>query len=318
MTEITRRSTEKDKVTEEVTDEECPDCSGSIVYDESRAESHCDSCGRVVSADRIDRGPEWRAFDDQARNEKSRVGAPMTQMLHDKGLSTTIDWRDADAYGNPLSGKKRQKMRRLRRWDERFRTRDASERNLKLALGEINRMASALGLSEPVRETASVIYRRALDDGLLPGRSVEGIASASLYAGARMQGVARSIDEVASVSRVDEMELKRGYRYIAQELGLEIAPTNPKEFVGRFASKLDCTPETERLTRDLIEVAVEKGVHSGKHPVGIAASALYAASQLTGEQLTQTEVSEVAKISEVTIRNRYREVMEAADDSGKL
>ncbi len=298
--------------------ERCPDCDGSLVYDESRAERHCKACGRVVDSEQIDPGPEWRAFDANETEKKSRVGAPTTVTMHDRGMATKIDWRDEDAYGNALSKRKRQQMQRLRTWNERFSTQNSKQRNLKQALGEIDRMASALGLPESVRETASVIYRRALDDGLLPGRSIEGIATATLYAASRLDGVARSIDEVAAVSRIDEMELKRAYRYVSRELDLEIAPTNPEEYVGRFTSQLDCSAETERRARDLIDVAIEQEVHSGKHPVGIAASAIYAAGQLTGEQLTQAEVSEVAQVSKVTIRNRYREVMQAAEDAGQL
>jgi len=182
----------------------CPECDGNLVDDERHGETVCADCGLVVEEDEIDRGPEWRAFDSAERDQKSRVGAPTTKMLHDEGLSTNIGWQDKDAYGNALSANQRQRMSRLRTWNERLRTTDHSERNLKQALGEIERMASALGLPENVRETASVIYRRALEEDLLPGRSIEGIATASLHAAARMAGVPRSIDEVARVSRVDE------------------------------------------------------------------------------------------------------------------
>ena len=318
VTESSQRVTEPVETGEASTTHGCPDCGGTLVYDETQAERHCKSCGRVVETDQIDRGPEWRAFDASERAEKSRVGAPTTPTLHDRGMATKIDWRNEDAHGNTLSSRKRSQIRRLRTWNERYKTRDSKQRNLQQALGEIDRMASALGLPANVRETASVIYRRALDEGLLPGRSIEGVATASLYAAARMDGVTRSIDEVGAVSRIDEMKLKRAYRYIARELELEIAPTDPSEFVGRFASNLDCTDETERWARKLIDAAVQQGVHSGKHPVGIAASALYGASQLTAEQLTQAEVSEVANVSKVTIRNRYREVMSAAEEIGTL
>ena len=77
----------------------CPECSGRIVHDEAQAETHCEDCGCVVESDKIDRGPEWRAFDSREKNDRSRVGAPQTQQLHDRGLSTVIDWRDEDAYG---------------------------------------------------------------------------------------------------------------------------------------------------------------------------------------------------------------------------
>jgi transcription initiation factor TFIIB len=291
----------------------CPECDGRLVASDDAAETVCEACGLVVSEEEIDHGPEWRAFDAREREARSRVGAPTTQLMHDKGLSTTIGWKNADARGSSLSASKRRRLERLRTWNERFRAQDSRDRNLKQALGEIERMASGLGIHEPTRETASVIYRRALHDDLLPGRSIEGMTSAALYAAARLDGVARSIDEIASVSRVDELEIKRAYRYITRELGLEIPPTNPIEYVGRFASDVDCSDETERHARELIDVATEQGVHSGKHPVGIAASALYAAGRLCNENLTQAEVSQAAGVSEVTIRNRYREILEATE-----
>ncbi len=289
----------------------CPECGGRLESDTEHGETICTECGLVVEEDEIDRGPEWRAFDAAEKDSKSRVGAPTTKMMHDDGLSTNIGWQDKDAYGNTLSSSQREKMQRLRTWNERFRTRDSKERNLKQALGEIDRMASALGLPEDIRETASVIYRRALDEDLLPGRSIEGVSTASVYAAARQTGTPRSIDEVAQVSRIDEMEFKRTYRYIVRELNLEIQPADPVQYVGRFASELDLSDESEQRARELLRTAKEEGLHSGKSPVGLAAAAVYAAPLLCNEEITQSQVSEVTDISEVTIRNRYKELLEA-------
>jgi transcription initiation factor TFIIB len=317
MSETTIRTYEREEQEDEgVAPEDelvCPECGGRLESDSEHGEVVCADCGLVVEEDEIDRGPEWRAFDAGERDQKSRVGAPTTNMMHDKGLSTNIGWQDKDAYGRQLSTRQRQKMQRLRTWNERFRTRDSKERNLKQALGEIDRMASALGLPENVRETASVIYRRALAEDLLPGRSIEGVATAAVYAAARQAGVPRSLDEVEMVSRVDKMELTRTYRYVVRELGLEIKPADPESYVPRFASDLDLSDEAERRARQLIVTAREDGILSGKSPVGLAAAAVYAAALLTNEKVTQSQVSEVANISEVTIRNRYKELLEAGD-----
>jgi transcription initiation factor TFIIB len=296
-------------------DETCPECGGSLVSDEARGERACEECGLVVEADSIDHGPEWRAFDASEKDDKSRVGAPTTKLMHDEGLSTTIGWSDRDAHGNTLSATKRSQMSRLRTWDERFRTRDHKDRNLKQALGEIDRMGSALGLGESVRETASVIYRRALEEDLLPGRSIEGVASACVYAAARQAGTPRTIDEVVRVSRIDEIELKRTYRYVVKELGLEVAPADPKSYVPRFASDLGVDDETQYRASELLDTGIEAGVHVGKSPVGLAAAAVYAAAKLTGEEVTQAEVSAVTDMSEVTIRNRYQELLQAEDQA---
>ncbi|MBP1987350.1 transcription initiation factor IIB [Halolamina salifodinae] len=304
---------ESEEEQESVDELQCPECGGSLATDTEHGETVCQDCGLVVDEDSIDRGPEWRAFDSREKDEKSRVGAPTTNMMHDKGLSTNIGWQDKDAYGNQLSASQRQKMQRLRTWNERFRTRDSKERNLKQALGEIDRMASALGLPENVRETASVIYRRALGEDLLPGRSIEGVSTASLYAAARKAGTPRSLDEISAVSRVEKDEIARTYRYVVRELKLEIQPADPEQYVPRFASDLGLSDEAERRARQLLQTAKEQEVHSGKSPVGLAAAAVYAASLLTNEKVTQSEVSEVANISEVTIRNRYHELLEAEE-----
>jgi len=306
---------EQQSTTDREREHVCPECGGSLVTDSEHGETACRECGLVVEEDEIDHGPEWRAFDASERDSKSRVGSPTTQMMHDKGLSTTIDWQNKDAYGKTLSSNQREKMQRLRTWNRRFQTRDHQERNLRQALGEIDRMASALGLPETVRETASVIYRRALEDDLLPGRSIEGVATSALYAAARQAGVPRTIDEVARVSRVEEEEFKRTYRYVVRELNLEVAPADPVSYVTRFASELELSDEAERLARELLDAAKERGIHSGKNPVGLAAAAVYAAPLLTNEQVTQKRVSDVADISEVTIRNRYRELLNAYDDA---
>jgi transcription initiation factor TFIIB len=309
-----QRTTTETRASEETTERECPECDAALVIDEARGETVCEACGLVVEEDEIDHGPEWRAFDSSERAQKSRVGAPTTKLLHDDGLSSVIDWQDRDAKGRTIDGSKRRKFQRLRTWDERFRSKSAQERNLKQALGEIDRMSSALGLPENVRETASVVYRRALEDDLLRGRSIEAMATASLYAAARQASVPRSLDEFEPVSRVDRKEFSRAYRYIVRELDLAIEPANPLEYLPRFASDLDLDGETKTRARALLEEGMERGVHSGKSPVGLAAAALYAASILEGQKVTQKEVCSVSDVSEVTVRNRYTELLEAGTD----
>lgn len=290
----------------------CPECDSSLVADDAHGETVCESCGLVITEGEIDRGPEWRAFDAAERNQKARVGAPTTNLLHDRGLSTNISWQNKDAYGQTLSANQRQKMKRLRTWNERFKTQNSKERNLRQALGEIDRMASALGLGKDIRETASAIYRRALGEDLLPGRSIEGVATAAVYAAARLAGTPRSLDEVTRVSRIEGREFKRTYRYLVRELGLEIRPADPTSYVSRFVSELNLSNEVEQQAHELLDTAKEQAIHSGKSPVGLAAAAVYAASLLTNEKTTQSAVSDVSDISEVTIRNRYQELVEAA------
>ena len=290
----------------------CPECSSDdLIANAGGSELVCDDCGLVVEENNVDRGPEWRAFNHQERQSKSRVGAPTTNTMHDKGLTTTIDWKDKDAYGRSLSSEKRSQMHRLRKWQERIRTKDAGERNLQFALSELNRMASALGVPRSVQEVASVIYRRALKEDLIRGRSIEGVATSALYAACRKEGIPRSLEEVAEVARVERKEIGRTYRYISQQLGLEMEPVDPKKYVPRFCSELSLSEEVESKANEIIDVTTEQGLLSGKSPTGYAAAAIYAASLLCNEKKTQREVADVAQVTEVTIRNRYQEQIKA-------
>jgi len=280
---------------------------GELIHEET---------GLILEDDQIDRGPEWRAFTHSERQDKSRVGAPTTKTMHDKGLTTTIDWKNEDAYGRSLSSEKRSQMHRLRKWQERIRTKDAGERNLQFALSEVDRMASAMGVPRAVREVASVIYRQALNEDLIRGRSIEGVSTAALYAACRKEGIPRSLEEIAEVSRVERKEIGRTYRYISQELGLEMRPVDPKKYVPRFSSQLELSEEVQAKAKEIIDTTAEQGLLSGKSPTGFAAAAIYAASLLCNEKKTQREVADVAQVTEVTIRNRYQEQIEAMDLPG--
>ncbi|EHP87227.1 Transcription factor TFIIB cyclin-related protein [Methanotorris formicicus Mc-S-70] len=240
-------------------------------------------------------------------------GFVLHNTIHDKGLSTVIDWRNKDSYGKDISANKRAQLYRLRKWQRRIRVSDASERNLAFALSELDRIASKLGLPRNVRENAAVLYRGAVEKGLIRGRSIEGVAAAALYAACRRCRVPRTLDEISEASRVDRKEIGRTYRFLSRELGIKLAPTNPIDYVPRFASELGLPGEVESKAIAILQKAAEKGLTSGRGPTGVAAAAIYIASVLLGNRRTQRDVAEVAGVTEVTIRNRYKELTEHLD-----
>jgi len=289
----------------------CPVCgSTEFFYDRSRGELVCKVCGYVIEDNIVDEGPEWRAFEPGQREKRARTGAPMTLMIHDKGLSTDIDWRDRDIHGNQISGMYRSKLRRLRMWQRRMRINDAAERNLAFALSELDRMAAQMRLPRRVKESAAALYRKAVMKKLIRGRSIEGMVSAALYAACRMEGVPRTLDEIARVSKVTKKEIGRSYRFMARGLNLNLRPTSPIDYVDRFGDALNVTAKTKRRAKEILNEAIRRGITSGKGPTGLAAAALYVASLLEGEKRTQREVAEVANVTEVTVRNRYKELVD--------
>ncbi|MEE8401606.1 MAG: transcription initiation factor IIB [Candidatus Hydrothermarchaeaceae archaeon] len=294
--------------------DECPECSSkSLASDYERAEVICNKCGLVIDEKIMDLGPEWRAFDNEQRVKRSRAGAPMTYTIHDKGLSTVIDWRDKDCYGKDISPKKRAQIYRLRKWQQRIRVSNATERNLAFALTELERVASRLSLPRNVRETAAVVYRRAVEKGLIRGRSIEGVAASSLYAACRQCNVPRTLDEIADASKLNRKEIGRTYRFVSRELGINLKPTTPIDYVPRFGSELGLSGEVQAKAIEILRSAMDQELTSGRGPTGVSAASIYIASVLLGERRTQREVADVAGVTEVTIRNRYKELAERLD-----
>lgn len=292
----------------------CPECGSTYLSkDHSRAELVCKNCGLVIDEDFIDYGPEWRAFDSNQREKRARTGAPMTYTIHDKGLSTMIGWKNRDSYGKSIPTRNRAQLYRLRKWQRRIRISNSTERNLATALSALDRMASGMGLPRTVRETAAMIYRKAVLKNLIRGRSIEGVSSAALYAACRQCNVPRTLDEISNASSMSRKDIGRTYRYITRELGLKLMPTSPQDYIPRFCSKLKLSADVQAKTLDIIKGAVDRELTSGRGPIGIAAASLYIATILCGERRTQREVAEIACVTEVTIRNRYKELAEKLD-----
>jgi len=305
----------KEKQTiEEIT--QCPECgSNHLSKDYSRAELVCRNCGLVLDEDIIDHGPEWRAFDSEQREKRARTGAPMSYTIHDKGLSTMIGWKNRDSYGKSIPTRNRAQIYRLRKWARRIRISNATERSLAIAFSELDRMASSMGLPRTVRETAAMIYRKAALKKLVRGRSIEGVITAALYAACRQCHVPRTLDEISSVAHISKKEIGRTYRYVSRELGLKLLPTSPEDYISRFCSELKLSGDVRAKTVAILRDAADRELTSGRGPSGMAAASLYIASVLCGERRTQREVADVAGVTEVTIRNRYKEITKKLDIS---
>lgn len=287
----------------------CPECgSNNLTYNKDKGEVICKECGLVLEDKMVDFGQEWREFDSDTGEQKRRTGAPMTYTQYDQGLGTEVGQK-SDLY--QLGGQNRNKFFRLRKWQYRIST--AIERNLKLALGELKRVSSFLKLPKSVEEESARIYTLAVQRGLVRGRSMESVVSGALYAACRRHEVPRTLDELSEASGIDKKEIGRTYRFITRELGIKILPSNPADYVARFSSSLNLTAETQSHAVEILERAQVNELTSGRGPTGIAAAALYVSALIHGEKRTQREVADVAGVTEVTIRNRYKELLDELD-----
>lgn len=287
----------------------CTECgSTELIKDYEAGEIVCEKCGFVVSSTLFDTGPEWRAFDAEQREKRTRVGAPLTWTIHDKGLSTVIDWHDSDIYGRKLQPVEKARIYRLRKWHRRSKVSGATERNLAFALSELTKVAYKLNLPKNVLETASVLYRQIVQKRLIRGRSIQGVAAASVYMACRQCKVIRTLEEVAKASNISKKEGGRNYRFLLRKLDTKVLPVNPHTYVSKFINQLSLSGNAESLALRILDIASELKLTSGRGPAGIAAAATYIASLLTDEKRTQGEIAKGAHVTEVTIRNRYKEL----------
>ncbi len=284
----------------------CPECgSANLFVNKEKGEVICKDCGLVVEDKLIDFSQEWREFDSDSGEKKRRTGAPMTYTQYDQGLGKEVG-RKSDLY--QLGGKERNKFFRLRKWQYRIST--AIERNLKLALAELKRVSSYLKLPASVEEEAARIYTMAVQRGLVRGRSMESVVAGALYAACRRHEVPRTLDELSEASGIEKKEIGRTYRFVTRELQITIMPSNPADYIPRFSSALKLSPDTQTKAVEILDRAQKAELTSGRGPTGIAAAALYVSALIHGEKRTQREVADIAGVTEVTIRNRYKELLE--------
>ncbi|MHB8566948.1 MAG: transcription initiation factor IIB, partial [Nitrososphaerales archaeon] len=196
----------------------CPRCSkGPMVADTSDGELFCSNCGFVIKERIEDRGLEWRAFSPEESDKLAHTGPPSRLAMHDMGLSTIIGRANRDASGNSLSASMKATIERLRTWDGRSQLHESFDRNRRQAFSELDRMVDKLSLSDVVVEKAAYIYRKALERGLIRGRSISAMIAASLYASCRDTETPRTLKDVSTVSNIKKKELARCYRLLFRE-----------------------------------------------------------------------------------------------------
>ncbi len=290
----------------------CPECSGTHIVQKRRSGDRvCAQCGLVVSEKKIDTGPEWRAFTAEERRARERTGAPTRYTIHDKGLSTAIDWRDRDSSGKRLSPKRRAEIHRLRKWQIRSRIHSSNERNLIQALTELDRLASQLELKMSVKDLAAMIYRKALSNRLMRSRSIDATVAGAVYAACRLRQMPRSLKEIARHSRIDMKKIGRHYRLIARKMNLKMPVPDPITYVPKIISRLSIPGSMQGEVLDILRrVKANSHLITGRDPRGLAAAAVYIASILTENRATQREIAQAAGVTEVTVRNRYKELVQ--------
>ena len=298
-------------IKEELVKDKCPRCGkGKMVTDNESGEMFCSKCGFVMSEKLQESGPEWRSFTQDEHGDRARAGAPTSLTMHDMGLATIINPINRDASGRPLTAAMKSTIERLRTWDSRSQVHEPVDRNFRQAFSELNRLKDKLAISDAVIEKAAYIYRKALDKGLVRGRSISALMASALYAACRDTATPRNLKDIEIAANIKRKDIARCYRLLVKELNLKMPVTDSVQCVARIASKIGIEEKAKRYAMQVLKSAQEKEVSAGKDPMGLAAAALYLACVKTGEDKTQRDIAEAANVTEVTIRNRYKGLKE--------
>jgi len=283
----------------------CPECNSiNLTVDEKRGEVICKACGLVLDENMVDTSPEWREFSDDGEDRR-RAGAPATFTKADMGTGTQIGTA-SELYNLP--GAQRRRFMRLREWHNRSST--SLERNLKYALVELKRVSSLLNIPPSIEEEAARIYNLAVRKALVRGRSMESVVVGAIYIASRRFNLPRSLNEICKTTGANKREVGKTYRFIARSLGIKLLPSGPADYIPKFANKLNFNSATQTKAVEILKKAQNMELTSGRGPIGLAAASLYVASLMTGEKRTQREIADVVGVTEVTIRNRYKEIID--------
>jgi transcription initiation factor TFIIB len=280
-----------------------------VITDPDSGEIICSNCGMVITEKVLDDiHQEWRAFSPEESESKARTGAPTSLSRHDRGLATIIGRSDKDAAGQKLDTDMRSTFERLRTWDLRMNLYSSTDRNLWQAFSQLNILKDKLGLSDAIVEKTAYIYRKAEDRQLTRGRTIVGMLAAALYIACREMGTPRTLKDISIRSNIKRKDIARNCRLLIRELDIKVPIVDPMKCVATIANAAEISEKTKRKAFNLMDELVKKEVPAGKHPMSLAATILYIACRKTGEYRTQVDIAKAAGVTEVTIRNRFKDL----------
>lgn len=294
----------------------CPECQAVIIDDIQAGEKICSGCGLVTMEQIADSGPEFRVTEFADKMRLARATGQTTYSQHDLGISTEISISSKDYSGKTINSEVANQMHSLRKWQTRIRVTSPKDRRLANVLGKIGETCQELTLPKNILETASIIYR-SLDGRVeVKGKSVACMAAATIYMACKQCNVVRSLDEVCKgIGGAKDFKMRtkltaKYYRTMVMELGTTTAPViTLDKYISKIANMTNADVRVERLAVEIASKTQDHNLADGKSPNGIAAAYLYISSILLGQSVLQRDISSTAGITEVTIRNRCKEIL---------
>lgn len=312
---------------------ECSECGANLIQDPSKGEYICERCGCVVMDQVEDFGRESNATDFEEKSKNTRASGSTSFALHDYGLRTEIAYGSKDYAGKSIDYQMVETMNNIRKWHIRSRIVSPQERRLSNVLTKINETCAAMSLPKLLVETSAVLYRNFESNCEAKGKSIACMAAATIYLACKKCSVVRSLEEIVKATGVTEQDrssvklASKYYRMMVMEMGVfteqvHVLTANVMQpaqmqsvtlaidhYISKLANMAKMDTKVERLAIDIAHKTNDHLLADGKAPNGLAAAYIYIASMLLGVNILQRDVSSLSGVTEVTIRNRCKDIL---------
>ncbi len=265
----------------------------------------CQNCGVVYGQEFV--SSERRAYTaDEVKNRRRTEPRWRTY-----GPRTVIGISKTDCKGQQLDSKRAQLFSRLSKIQGSLI--NSIERNFWESKPKLMSLCQKLQIPDFIQESAWKIYSQVARQKLTMGRSIESFVTASLYAAIRIHNFPRLLEEIVEVALIPIRSVHRSLglivRIILPQMGFKYKPISPNPLIYRFGAELGLTITTQKDAYNILVAASKRGLkRMGKDPKGIAAAVLYLAAKHNGERKTQTQIASIARITEVTLRTRAKQI----------
>lgn len=201
---------------------------------------------------------------------------------------------------------------------------DRSDRDsLVNGLTELDTFITTLDLDSAVQSRATEIYRKAAQEGsILSGRGIQMVTAGCIILAARESNTILDIKDVVDITddHIQKKTIHRTTKDLRNKLDLGFVLEDPHNYIDPIGDDLNASPHDRKLVETIIDIVLEDGIASGKKAQSIAGSAYYLVAIFSSGdgEFTQNDVARAADVTEVTIRNTYRDfgevVTEQLDD----
>ncbi len=288
----------------------CDPSESNMITDVESGEIICNQCGIVVEKDLEDTTKIWHKAEDDKIDTMN--GNPSSLTLYDQGLTTLIGNTNRDANGNTINSMMVTRLNKMRYQDKRSQI-NTSARYLIRAFRQLDSLKDKMNLPTAVIEKTAYIYRKVQEAGLVRGRKVNTVLGASLYIACREFEIPRTLREISSINNEKYRETSRVYRQIVLHLGKQVPQVDLFRYLEKVGRKANLDEKNIRDALKLMKKVQDAGLSAGKEPMGMVGAVIYLSLPKSDENIqkriiTQAVIADAAGVSEVTIRNVYKEI----------